>query len=65
MGQRRPPKKARCLPGSTTATRRWKPFVEDGMLCVDLTQAGIVIQGNRAKKNYPGPTEVEDDTGAS
>ena len=33
----------------TTATRRWKPFVEDGMLCVDLTQEGTVITGNRTK----------------
>ncbi|MFI7582048.1 hypothetical protein [Kocuria kalidii] len=33
----------------TTATRRWKPFVEDGMLCVDLTEAGTVITGNRTK----------------
>lgn len=33
----------------TTATRRWKPFVEDGMLCVDLTEEGTVITGNRAK----------------
>ena len=34
---------------NTTATRRWKPFVEDGMLCVDLTEEGTVITGNRAK----------------
>jgi hypothetical protein len=33
----------------TTATKRWKPFVEDGMLCVDLTKKGTVITGNRAK----------------
>ena len=33
----------------TTATRRWKPFVEDGMPCVDLTEQGIVITGNRTK----------------
>ncbi|MEX5297002.1 hypothetical protein QYM41_17135 [Kocuria sp. CPCC 205268] len=33
----------------TTATRRWKPFLEDGMLCVDLTQEGTVITGNRTK----------------
>lgn len=33
----------------TTATRRWKPFVEDGMLCVDLTTEGTVITGNRTK----------------
>lgn len=33
----------------TTATRRWKPFVEDGMLCVDLTTEGTIITGNRTK----------------
>ncbi|WP_035930680.1 hypothetical protein [Kocuria rosea] len=33
----------------TTATRRWKPFIEDGMLCVDLTEPGTVITGNRTK----------------
>lgn len=33
----------------TTATRRWKPFIEDGMLCVDLTTKGVVITGNRTK----------------
>jgi hypothetical protein len=33
----------------TTATRRWKPFVEDDMLCVDLTKKGTVITGNRTK----------------
>jgi hypothetical protein len=33
----------------TTTTRRWKPFLEDGMLCVDLTTEGTVITGNRTK----------------
>ena len=33
----------------TTATRRWKPFVEDGMLCRDLSEEGTVITGNRTK----------------
>jgi hypothetical protein len=33
----------------TTATRRWKPFMEDGMLCVDLSEKGTVITGNRTK----------------
>ena len=33
----------------TTATRRWKPFMEEGMLCVDLAQKGTVITGNRSK----------------
>jgi hypothetical protein len=34
---------------NTTATRRWKPFLEDGMLCVDLTEPGTVITGIRTK----------------
>ena len=33
----------------TTATRRWKPFMEEGMLCVDLSEEGTVITGNRTK----------------
>lgn len=37
----------------TTDTRRWKPFVEDGMLCVDLTEEGTVITGNRSKTMAP------------
>ena len=39
----------------TTATRRWKPFTEDGMLCVDLTVEGTVITGNRTKTPQPTP----------
>lgn len=42
----------------TTATRRWKPFLEDGMLCVDLTQEGTVITGNRATA-IPTPDTAE------
>ncbi|OLT06868.1 hypothetical protein BJF77_14885 [Kocuria sp. CNJ-770] len=37
----------------TTATRRWKPFVEDSMLCVDLASEGTVITGNRTKTMVP------------
>ena len=33
----------------TTATRRWKPFVEDGMLCRNLSEKGAVITRNRTK----------------
>jgi hypothetical protein len=40
----------------TTATRRWKPFVEDGMLCVDLTEEGTVITGNPTKPTTPAGT---------
>ncbi|MEX5258117.1 hypothetical protein [Kocuria arenosa] len=41
----------------TTETRRWRPFVEDGMLCVDLTEQGTVITGNRAKTAAPSDAE--------
>lgn len=42
----------------TTATRRWKPFMEDGMLCIDLTTEGTVITGNRTITTAPvDPTE--------
>ncbi|MCM3689043.1 hypothetical protein [Kocuria rosea] len=44
----------------TTATRRWKPFIEDGMLCVDLTQAGTVITGNRTKPTAQDAEAAED-----
>ncbi|GGG60630.1 hypothetical protein GCM10011374_24380 [Kocuria dechangensis] len=47
----------------TTATRRWKPFTEDGMLCVDLTLQGTVITGNRTKSLTPAPvTETAEAT---
>jgi hypothetical protein len=43
----------------TTATRRWKPFLEEGMLCVDLTEEGTVITGNRTKTPFPlQPTDA-------
>jgi hypothetical protein len=41
----------------TTATRRWKPFVEDGMLCVDLSEEGTVITGNRTKATAASDAE--------
>jgi hypothetical protein len=39
----------------TTATRRWKPLTEDGMLCVDLNVEGTLITGNRAKAPQSAP----------
>jgi hypothetical protein len=46
----------------TTATRRWKPFLEDGMLCVDLSTEGTVITGNRTKTTpAPNPAEAARD----
>jgi hypothetical protein len=49
----------------TTATRRWQPFVEDGMLCIDLTQTGTVIEGNRAKSRIPSTSDAVIDPQAS
>ncbi|MFF0945511.1 hypothetical protein ACFYE2_14975 [Kocuria sp. CPCC 205300] len=56
----------------TTATRRWKPFLEDDMLCVDLTTEGTVITGNRTKAavllnsdeadDFPGENSSVDST---
>ncbi|PLC10820.1 hypothetical protein AUQ48_15970 [Kocuria flava] len=46
----------------TTVTRRWKPFLEEGMLCVDLTTSGTVITGNRTKKPTPDTPEAPEDT---
>jgi hypothetical protein len=37
----------------TNHTRRWNPFIEEGMLCVDLTEQGTVITGNRTKSTEP------------
>ena len=37
----------------TTTTRRWKPFLEDAMLCVDLATEGTMITGNRTKTTAP------------
>lgn len=34
----------------TSVSRRFDPFVEDGMLCIDFNGPSTVIQGNRTKK---------------
>lgn len=38
-------------------SRRYEPYVEDGMLCVDLQGASVEVHGNRSKT---AATEVED-----
>lgn len=35
----------------TTVSRRYEPFEEDGMLCIDFNGPSIEIQGNRTKKH--------------
>lgn len=37
----------------TRATRRWVPLLEDGMLCVELTQKITVISGNFPRTTTP------------
>lgn len=34
----------------TTVSRRWQPFVEDGILCIDLASGGVEIRGNRSPR---------------
>ena len=34
----------------TTVSRRWEPYVEDGILCIDLKGVNSIVRGNRAKK---------------
>lgn len=44
----------------TTDSRRWKPYQEEGMLCIDLNGPSTVIRGNRAKKDEEPPTRTDD-----
>jgi hypothetical protein len=44
----------------TEDSRRYEPFVEDGMLCIDLNGPSTVIRGNRSKDTDPQQTEGEE-----
>lgn len=33
----------------TSVSRRYKPYVEDGMLCIDLNGPSVEVRGNRSK----------------
>jgi hypothetical protein len=35
----------------TVVSRRFKPYVEDGMLCIDLKGASVEVVGNRSKRD--------------
>lgn len=43
----------------TENSRRYDPFVEGGMLCIDLNGPSIVIRGNRSKDSDPRQTKGE------
>lgn len=45
----------------TTVTRRWRPFMEEAMLHIDLTEPGTVIDGNRTKNRTPIAPEAGSD----
>lgn len=36
----------------TSVSRRYEPFEEDGMLCIDFTSKSTEVRGNRAKKSH-------------
>jgi hypothetical protein len=41
----------------TTVSRRWEPYKDGNMLCIDLKGKSAVIRGNRTKKET-GPVEA-------
>lgn len=34
----------------TSVSRRYKPYEQDGMLCIDLSGPSVEVRGNRAKR---------------
>jgi hypothetical protein len=42
----------------TSVSRRWTPFVEDGILCIDLSKPGAEIVANRASRGHEDVQEV-------
>lgn len=43
----------------TSVSRRYTPYVQDGMLCIDLSGPSVEIRGNRAKREESNDTEDE------
>lgn len=41
----------------TGVSRRWVPFVEDDVLCIDLNQPGQVVTSNRSGRSAAQPEE--------
>lgn len=39
----------------TTVSRRYEPFVEDGMLCINIAGPSTVVQSNRTRKRSSTP----------
>lgn len=45
----------------TTVSRRWTPYAQDGMLCIDLKGKSVEVRGNRTKKTADSDTEQSGD----
>lgn len=43
----------------TTVSRRFEPFVEDGMLCVAIEGPSTIVRSNRTKNNSADPSSDE------
>lgn len=44
----------------TSVSRRYKPYEQDGMLCIDLAGSSTVVRGNRAKREGSEASEGSD-----
>lgn len=44
----------------TSVSRRYTPYEEDGMLCINLAGPSIEIRGNRAKRDEPDSSDGVD-----
>ncbi|WP_423058337.1 hypothetical protein [Brevibacterium linens] len=41
----------------TTVSRRYKPYEQDGMLCIDLNGPSALVRGNRSKRDDTADSE--------
>lgn len=46
----------------TTVSRRWEPYKEGDMLCINLNSKSTVIRGNRSKKEPEGSNRANTDS---
>lgn len=46
----------------TSVSRRYQPYEQDGMLCIDLKGKAVEVRGNRAKRQEPEDVSTHDAT---
>lgn len=44
----------------TSVSRRWEPYMQDDMLCIDLTGTSTVVRGNRTAKTTANSAAEEE-----